>query len=78
VHIDIPAKATLFQHGQRQAVLLPKEFRFEGSEVFVRRVGDEVILSTRHKSSMDTLIESLREFESNVQLERPDPESVAN
>jgi antitoxin VapB len=76
VHIDMPAKAKLFQHGRSQAVRLPKEFRFEGSEVFVRRMGDEVVLSTRPKSSMRVLIESLDEFESGVQLERSQPDSV--
>jgi antitoxin VapB len=36
--------AKLFMHGRSQAVRLPKEFRFEGSEVRVSRVGDKVIL----------------------------------
>lgn len=38
------ARAKLFQHGGSQAVRLPKAFRFEGSEVSVRREGDRVIL----------------------------------
>ncbi|MEI5664741.1 AbrB/MazE/SpoVT family DNA-binding domain-containing protein [Bosea sp. CCNWLW174] len=38
------ARAKLFMHGRSQAVRLPKEFRFEGSEVRVSRVGDKVIL----------------------------------
>lgn len=37
-------KAKLFTHGGSQAVRLPKAFRFEGSEVAVRREGDAVIL----------------------------------
>jgi len=41
---DPPARAKLFQHGGSQAVRLPKAFRFEGSEVTVRRDGDAVIL----------------------------------
>ena len=39
-----PARAKLFQHGGSQAVRLPKAFRFEGTEVSVRREGDQVIL----------------------------------
>jgi antitoxin VapB len=31
-------------HGRSQAVRLPKEFRFEGNEVRVSRIGDKVIL----------------------------------
>ena len=36
--------AKIFTHGRSQAVRLPKEFRFEGKEVQVSRVGDLVIL----------------------------------
>lgn len=36
--------ARLFWTGRSQAVRLPKEFRFEGDEVRIRRVGDAVIL----------------------------------
>ncbi len=40
----ISATAKLFTHGRSQAVRLPKEFRFEGKEVRVSRVGNRVIL----------------------------------
>jgi antitoxin VapB len=38
------ARAKLFTHGGSQAVRLPKAFRFDGSEVSVRREGSRVIL----------------------------------
>jgi antitoxin VapB len=38
------ATARLFMHGRSQAVRLPKEFRFAGTEVKVSKVGDRVIL----------------------------------
>ncbi len=41
---ETPARAKLFQHGGSQAVRLPKAFRFEGTEVSVRRDGEAVIL----------------------------------
>ena len=41
---DEPATAKLFMHGRSQAVRLPKEFRFRGKEVRIRREGDRVIL----------------------------------
>ncbi|MGA2744776.1 MAG: type II toxin-antitoxin system VapB family antitoxin [Candidatus Sulfotelmatobacter sp.] len=47
--------AKLFRNGRSQAVRLPVNFRFEGSEVFVRRdpaTGD-VILSRRPESWKD-------------------------
>jgi antitoxin VapB len=31
--------AKLFQNGKSQAVRLPKEFRFEGNEVYIRKQG---------------------------------------
>jgi virulence-associated protein VagC len=36
--------AKLFRNGRSQAVRLPKELRFEGEEVAIRREGDSVIL----------------------------------
>ena len=47
--------AKLFRNGRSQAVRLPSDYRFEGSEVFVRRdpaTGD-VILSRRPESWKD-------------------------
>ena len=38
------ATAKLFTHGGSQAVRLPKAFRFEGTEVSVRKEGDAVSL----------------------------------
>ncbi|MDY6992482.1 MAG: AbrB/MazE/SpoVT family DNA-binding domain-containing protein, partial [Pseudomonadota bacterium] len=38
--------AKLFMNGNSQAVRLPKAFRFPGSRVYIRRQGDEVILSS--------------------------------
>jgi antitoxin VapB len=48
----MPQTAKLFRNGRSQAVRLPAEFRFPGSEVYVRRdpaTGD-VILSRRPDS----------------------------
>ena len=39
--------AKIFMNNRSQAVRLPKEFRFATREVFIRRVGEEVILSPR-------------------------------
>ena len=44
------ARAKVFKHGRSQAVRLPKEFRFEGSEVWVTKVGDRVILEPLESS----------------------------
>lgn len=42
--------AKIFQNGRSQAVRLPKEFRFTGTEVFIYREGDKVILSEKPDS----------------------------
>jgi antitoxin VapB len=47
--------AKLFRNGRSQAIRLPAEYRFEGSQVFIRRdaaTGD-VILSRRPESWAD-------------------------
>jgi antitoxin VapB len=36
--------AKLFQNGSSQAVRLPREFRFKGDKVRIRRVGQSVLL----------------------------------
>lgn len=49
------ARAKLFMHGRSQAVRLPKEFRFEGSEVRVSKVGDKVILEPVTRPPFDAV-----------------------
>jgi antitoxin VapB len=50
---DMGSTAKLFMHGRSQAVRLPKEFRFEGSEVKVSKVGDKVILEPADRKPFD-------------------------
>jgi virulence-associated protein VagC len=38
------ARAKIFTNGRSQAVRLPREFRFEGKKVAIRKEGDAVIL----------------------------------
>jgi antitoxin VapB len=37
-------RAKIFRNGRSQAIRLPKEYRFKGREVSIRREGDAVIL----------------------------------
>lgn len=43
------ATAKIFRNGRSQAVRLPKEFRFEGEEVNIRRSGKKVILEPKKR-----------------------------
>lgn len=65
--------AKLFKNGESQAVRLPKEFRFEGNEVLIRRVGNAVVLLPKAKS-WDTLIDSLAKFPPDFMTQRDQPE----
>ncbi len=42
--------ARIFKNGRSQAVRLPKEFRFDVEEVFIKKVGDKVVLSPKPDS----------------------------
>ena len=52
-------KAKLFWTGRSQAVRLPKEFRFEGDTVLVRREGNAVILEPAKQGWPEGYFESL-------------------
>lgn len=43
----MPRTAKVFMTNRSQAIRLPKEYQFATDEVFIRREGDEVILSPR-------------------------------
>ncbi|MFM7674492.1 MAG: antitoxin [Synechococcus sp.] len=65
--------ARLFQSGRSQVVLLPKEYRFSGSEVAVRHFGDGVLLLPMEDPWL-TLEAGLASFEPGFVLEREQPE----
>jgi antitoxin VapB len=52
---DVHAK--LFWNGRSQAVRLPKEFRFEGDRVQVRRMGAGVLLEPLPEKKKETVEE---------------------
>jgi len=64
--------AKLFQNGKSQAVRLPKEYRFRGTKVYVKKMGNAVILIPEH-DSWDSLIESLALFSEDFMEERVQP-----
>ena len=64
--------AKLFMNGRSQAVRLPKGFRFEGEEVFVKKVGNAVVLLPS-RGSWEALYESLPAFSGDFMEERGQP-----
>jgi antitoxin VapB len=64
--------AKLFTHGGSQAVRLPKEFRFDGAEVRIRREGDKVILEPAERD-WDALWARLDQLAEEAGERFPDP-----
>lgn len=64
--------AKLFKNGESQAVRLPKEFRFEGDEVLIKRAGTAVVLFPKAQS-WDVLLASLDKFPADFMTERDQP-----
>lgn len=65
--------AKLFTNGRSQAVRLPKEYRFEGTEVFIKKVGNTVVLIPVAES-WQTLVDSLGAFSNDFMQEREQPD----
>jgi len=64
--------AKLFKNGDSQAVRLPREFRFAGKEVLIKRTGNAVVLMPKTKS-WETLLTSLEQFSEDFMDERDQP-----
>lgn len=64
--------AKLFRNGPSQAVRLPREFRFEGDHVFIKRVGNGVLLLPA-KACWDSLLYSQAEFSDDFMTGRDQP-----
>lgn len=64
--------AKLFRNGRSQAVRLPREFRFEGDRVYVKRVGNAVVLLP-YEDSWRGLFEALEQFSEDFMGEREQP-----
>ncbi|MFB0536523.1 MAG: antitoxin [Anaerolineae bacterium] len=65
--------AKLFKNGRSQAVRLPKEFRFDGTQVFIKKVGNMVVLIPE-QDSWQTLFDSLEQFSDDFMESRNQPE----
>ena len=65
--------AKLFKNGRSQAVRLPKEYRFNGSDVYVKKFEDIVLLIPKN-SKWSTLEKSLNYFSDDYLNERNQPQ----
>jgi len=66
-------RAKLFKNGKSQAVRLPKEYSFQGSEVYVKRFGRTVLLIPKD-DPWEMLVSSLELFSDDFMDERLQPD----
>jgi antitoxin VapB len=59
--IVIVKEAKIFANGRSQAVRLPKEFRMPGKSVYVRRLGNTVLLLPK-RGFWDTMVGACGKF----------------
>ncbi len=64
--------AKLFRNGQSQAVRLPKEYRFEGEEVYIKKVG-KITLLLSVKNPWEPLLDSIHKFSDDFMTTRKQP-----
>ena len=64
--------AKLFKNGKSQAVRLPKEFRFGSDRVYIKRVGEAVVLLP-YQTPWKTLLDSLSLFSTDYMENREQP-----
>ena len=66
--------AKLFVNGRSQAVRLPKEFRFDGDDVYIKSYQGIVMLLPKD-SPWTSLVDSLDQFSSDFMDDRNQPKA---
>ena len=65
--------AKLLTNGDIQTVILPKEFQFQGSEVYIKKIGSVIVLISQ-ENPWQTLFDSLNLFSEDFMETREQPE----
>ena len=68
--------AKIFLNGKSQAVRLPKECRFKDKEVYIKKMGDVVVLFPKD-NPWESLFASLDHFSSDFMKRRRPPKAQA-
>jgi len=64
--------ARIFTSGNSQAVRLPKKYRLDGDRVFIKKVGNALVLIPAH-APWQTLFDSLSQFSEDFMENREQP-----
>ena len=65
-------KAKLFINGENQSVILPKEFEFQGSEVYIKKIGNALVLIPKD-NPWQAMFDSLSLFSEDFMENREQP-----
>lgn len=66
------AIAKVFKNGASQAIRLPKEFRFDDDEVYVKRIGSAILMFPKDKA-WNLMAEAISQFDDSFMPERNQP-----
>jgi antitoxin VapB len=64
--------AKLLNTGDSQAVILPKEFQLQGSEVYIKKIGSVIVLISK-ENPWQALFDSLSLFSEDFMESREQP-----
>ncbi len=65
--------AKIFINGRSQAVRLPKDFRFDGNDVYIKKIGRMVVLLPTD-DPWSSLVNSLNQFTDDFMENRKQPD----
>ena len=68
--------AKIFINGRSQAIRLPKDFRFSGNDVFIKKFGKMVILLPKD-DPWSTFVNSIDQFTDDFMDNRDQPDQEA-
>lgn len=67
--------AKLFINGRSQALRLPKAYRFEGKEVYIKKIAQGVLLIPKNESVWDIWEKNLSKYDEPLITNRNQPSS---
>lgn len=67
--------AKIFINGRSQAIRLPKAYRFEGKEVYIKKTAAGVLLIPKDKSTWNVWEKNLNKYNKPFMIDRNQPET---
>jgi len=64
--INTARKVSFLRDGRNQVIYIPKEYELEGSEAFIRRVGNSLIIEPVTKSTLLELLSTLQPMDESM------------